>query len=76
MSTKNKVERPELVCANCHRMLHWGGHVRSIDELRALIKSHPARLRFEPSTQRWWNKPLVEYHGQTLPAELAILFPS
>ncbi len=30
-------------------------------------------LRFERSTQRWWNKPLVSLSGRVLPAELAVL---
>lgn len=29
-----------LVCANCHRMLHRNGDVRTVDTLRALIASH------------------------------------
>jgi hypothetical protein len=30
-------------------------------------------LRFSRSTNRWWNKPLVEYASEHLPAELVIL---
>src|SRR4051812_24112257 len=30
-------------------------------------------LLFEKSLHRWWQKPLVELEGRTLPAELAVL---
>ncbi len=30
-------------------------------------------LQFEPAGIKWWNKPLVKYRGQDLPAELAVL---
>ncbi len=28
---------------------------------------------FEPANIKWWNKPLVKYNGQIVPAELAVL---
>jgi hypothetical protein len=30
-------------------------------------------LKFSRSSHRWWNKPLVEYGGEQLPAELVVL---
>jgi len=30
-------------------------------------------LRFQSSSRKWWNKPLVDLGGRLLPAELAIL---
>ena len=30
-------------------------------------------LQFKPAGTKWWNKPLVDFHGRNLPAELAVL---
>ena len=30
-------------------------------------------LQFKPAGTKWWNKPLVNYRGKNLPAELAVL---
>ena len=30
-------------------------------------------LQFEPAGTKWWNKPLVNHRGKSLPAELAVL---
>ena len=35
--------------------------------------THSAKLHFERSTERWWQKPLAVVAGRHLPAELAVL---
>ena len=34
-----------VVCSNCHRMLHAGGVVRTIKQLKAIIKSAKTRTK-------------------------------
>lgn len=38
MGEKTRVSDLALVCANCHRMLHRGGDLLAVDELRAMLR--------------------------------------
>lgn len=40
--TKTRVEDLALVCSNCHKMLHRGNNLLTVEELRVLIRSNSA----------------------------------
>jgi hypothetical protein len=42
--SKTKVEDLAMVCANCHRMLHRGQKMPTIDQLRAIVQSQRASI--------------------------------
>lgn len=45
-----KVEEIALVCANCHRMLHRGEHLLTVDELQKIVRSCCASEPASPSS--------------------------
>ncbi|WP_422842557.1 HNH endonuclease [Acidovorax sp. M2(2025)] len=45
-----RIEDVALVCANCHRMLHRGDHLLTVQELRSIINAHRASEQASPSS--------------------------
>lgn len=45
-----RIEDVALVCANCHRMLHRGDHLLTVQELRSIINAHRSSEPASPSS--------------------------